>query len=261
MMRAGAGRIVVLYIEAVDFRQLTFRRPGLLAAQKVADRLGFQLVYSRVTNIPEAELYRPMFQPWRSSDWNSKLNLGDDRSLLTPEARYYFYSLAADAKASSCGSAAECGVYRGGTAKMLSRLFSDRELLLFDTFEGMPETDPDKDLHRKGDFADTSLESVKGYVGAAENVRFVAGFIPETLAPFSDRTFCFVHVDLDIYPSIRSACDFFYPRLAHGGIMLFDDYGFASCPGARRAVDEFFSDKTEIPMVLPTGQCLVRCNR
>ena len=254
-------RIAVLYIEAVDFRQLTFLRPALLAVQRVSDRLGFQLIYSRVTGIPEAELYRPMFQPWRSSAWMAKLNLGDDRSLLTPEARYYFYSLAADAKTTSAGSAAECGVYRGGTAKILSGLFSDRELLLFDTFEGMPETDPDKDLHRKGDFADTSLESVKAYVGAPESVKFVAGFIPETLAPFSDRTFCFVHVDLDIYASIRSACDFFYPRLGAGGIMLFDDYGFASCPGARRAVDEFFNDKTETPMVLPTGQCFVRRNR
>jgi O-methyltransferase len=245
----------------VDFRQLTFLRPGLLAAQKMADRVGFQLVYSRVTGIPDAELYRPMFQPWRSATWSAKLNLGDNRSLLTPEARYYFYSLAAEAKSSSSGSVAECGVYRGGTAKILSRLFSDRELLLFDTFAGMPETDPDKDLHRKGDFADTSLDSVKAYVGAAENARFVAGFIPETLAPFSGRTFSFVHIDLDIYASIQSACEFFYPRLEQGGIMLFDDYGFASCPGARRAVDEFFNDKSEAPMILPTGQCFVRRGR
>ena len=27
--------------------------------------------------------------------------------------------------------------------------------------------------------------------------------------------------------------------------MLFDDYGFATCPGARRAIDEFFADKPE----------------
>lgn len=39
--------------------------------------------------------------------------------------------------------------------------------------------------------------------------------------------------------------------------MIFDDYGFASCPGARMAVDEFFRDKPDRPCYLPTGQCVV----
>jgi O-methyltransferase len=201
-----------------------------------------------------------MFQPWRSPTWRAKLNIGDTRSLLTPEARYYFYSLATEAAGLS-GSVAECGVYRGGTAKLLLNIFNDRELLLFDTFQGMPETDASKDLHREGDFADTSLENVKAYVGAQNNVTFVPGLIPETLAPYSGRTFCFVHVDLDIYAPIRSACEFFYPRLEPGGIMLFDDYGFPSCPGARLAVDEFFADKPANPVVLSTGQCFVYSTR
>lgn len=39
--------------------------------------------------------------------------------------------------------------------------------------------------------------------------------------------------------------------------MVFDDYGFLSCPGAKLAVDQFFSDKPEYPCHLPTGQCFV----
>lgn len=42
-----------------------------------------------------------------------------------------------------------------------------------------------------------------------------------------------------------------------GGVMVFDDYGFPSCPGAKKAVDEFFKSKIETPIYLPTGQCLV----
>jgi hypothetical protein len=48
-----------------------------------------------------------------------------------------------------------------------------------------------------------------------------------------------------------------------GGIMeyairiLFDNYGFPSCPGARHAVDEFFRDKAEFPIVLASGQCVI----
>ena len=36
-----------------------------------------------------------------------------------------------------------------------------------------------------------------------------------------------------------------------------DDYGFASCPGARKAIDEFFADKTEKPLAMLTGQALI----
>jgi O-methyltransferase len=39
--------------------------------------------------------------------------------------------------------------------------------------------------------------------------------------------------------------------------MVFDDYGFLTCPGAKKAVDEFFSDKREYPCYLPTGQAIV----
>ena len=42
-----------------------------------------------------------------------------------------------------------------------------------------------------------------------------------------------------------------------GGMIVFDDYGFPSCPGARRAVDEAFANRPEVPICLPTGQALV----
>jgi O-methyltransferase len=39
--------------------------------------------------------------------------------------------------------------------------------------------------------------------------------------------------------------------------MVFDDYGLPSCPGARRAVDEFFARQPEVPLILATGQAVV----
>jgi O-methyltransferase len=39
--------------------------------------------------------------------------------------------------------------------------------------------------------------------------------------------------------------------------MVFDDYGFQSCPGARKAVDSFFSDKPEQPLILSNAQAIV----
>jgi len=62
---------------------------------------------------------------------------------------------------------------------------------------------------------------------------------------------------VDIYQSIHDCCHHIYPRLSPGAMMVFDDYGFPSCPGARKAVDEFFHDKPERPLVLPTAQAIV----
>jgi O-methyltransferase len=39
--------------------------------------------------------------------------------------------------------------------------------------------------------------------------------------------------------------------------MVFDDYGFPTCPGARVAVDEYFRETAAYPLVLPTGQAVV----
>jgi hypothetical protein len=40
-------------------------------------------------------------------------------------------------------------------------------------------------------------------------------------------------------------------------MMVCDDYGFDSCPGARRAMDDFFAERPECIIHLPTGQGLV----
>lgn len=157
------------------------------------------------------------------------------------------------------GNVAEIGVYRGGTARLLAEIFKskDKKIYLFDTFSGMPTSDSYKDLHKEGDFDDTSLENIKYYLRDYENVRFCPGFFPVTTKPMEDTTFCFVHVDADIYTSIMDSCKFFYPRMEKGGIIVFDDYGFLNCPGVKMAVEEFFSDKPETPCYLPSGQCVI----
>jgi O-methyltransferase len=157
------------------------------------------------------------------------------------------------------GEMAEIGVYKGGTAKLISKVAvgADKTVHLFDTFSGMPPTDKTKDYHQKGDFSDTSLDRVKKHLADCSNVRFYQGRFPDTAEPIMDVPFCFVHIDVDIYESVMECCKFFHPRLVQGGILLFDDYGFLTCPGAKMAVDQFFSDKSEYPCYLPTGQCFV----
>jgi O-methyltransferase len=223
--------------------------------KKSLEKLGYQL-----QRIPPGH-YRPHpIRPWEdNAEFKAWLAEVRYHTLLDQTACYMLYQYAKQAQHLS-GEVAEIGVYRGGTARLLARCFATtgKELHLFDTFQGMPKVDHEKDLHREGDFKDTSLAAVTAlFQSFSTQPHFYPGFFPATATPVENRTFCFVHIDVDIYGSVLDCCRFFYPRLAAGGIMVFDDYGSTFCPGAKAAVDEFFSDKPEHPCYLWTGQCAV----
>lgn len=86
----------------------------------------------------------------------------------------------------------------------------------------------------------------------------VKGLFPYSI--WNDNTYptlyCFVHVDVDLYQSAIDCCKYFYRLLVPGGVMIFDDYGFGTCPGVRLAVDEFFKGRHG-HFYIPTGQYVV----
>lgn len=213
------------------------------------------------TPIPDADLYRPLFSPWHGQgEFRRFYEIAAPRTLVSPDRCYVLYTLLGQA-AHVPGDVWECGVYKGGTAAMLAALLQEKaptkRLYLFDTFEGMPETDAEKDWHKKGDFSDTSRESVTAYVGHPDLCVVRQGFIPTTFAGLETAQIALAHIDVDIYKSIIDSLEFIWPRLSLGGFVIFDDYGFRTCPGARAAVDDFFRGRACAPLCLPTGQAVV----
>jgi O-methyltransferase len=180
------------------------------------------------------------------------------RTAVSRQRCFMLYQFAAHARALP-GDAVEVGVYKGGTARLLAGQLAGAEktLYVFDTFEGLPSPDEEKDTLKKGDFGDVSFEEVRSFLSGSGNVNVTKGFFPESGAFLSGHRFCFAHVDVDLYRSVLDCCEFLWPRMNPGGVVVFDDYGDVSCPGAKQAVDEFFSDKPERPVYLPTGQCMV----
>lgn len=179
----------------------------------------------------------------------------EDLTLVDCDTAYVLYQ-AVSSSIDLVGDVAEVGVYRGGTARLIARALegSGKTLHLFDTFSGMPEVDSQVDYHRKDDFADTSVEAVERVLQGLGKYRLHPGCFPESAAGLSSTVFCFAHIDVDIYRSVIDACRFFWPRLAAGGAILFDDYGHVSCRGAKKAVDEFFASSRCLRFYIPTGQ-------
>jgi len=202
------------------------------------------------------------YTPWYVSPFAEHYDRIRDRTEVSPDRCYFLQKFAAHC-CNLSGDFVECGVYRGGTAYLIAETMKLKgggdTLHLFDTFEGMPSiAAADPSAHRPGDFGRTSLSEVRAFLSAFDFVRYYPGRIPETLGPLNSFRFAFVHVDVDLYDSAKSSCEFFYDRLVNHGMMVFDDYGFQDYSGsAKRAVDEFLQDKLEEPIVLPTGQCLM----
>lgn len=155
------------------------------------------------------------------------------------------------------GDLAEIGVYEGSTARLLCALKGDKQLHLFDTFEGLPEgtTETEKFLYRKNQYL-CSLESIQEYLKGFDNVHYYKGFFPDSAVDLDpDRKFCFVHMDVDLYQSTLDCLKFFYPRMLPGGIMLSHDYSVLA--GVEQAFREFLADKPERLIELPTTQCML----
>jgi O-methyltransferase len=145
------------------------------------------------------------------------------------------------------GDVCEVGVYRGGTAKIISENINDCNLFLFDTFGGMPYYDLEKDKDWDvGTFNQTDYDMVSNLFKNKPNVEVYKGIFPsETSHNIQDKKFKFVHLDVDNYQPYKESLEFFYDKMVPGGVILFDDYDCNCCPGANKAVDEFLSDKPE----------------
>ena len=148
------------------------------------------------------------------------------------------------------GSLAECGVYKGSLSKFLHSMLPDRQLFLFDTFEGFDQRDsgsPDDER-----FKDTSEQSVLHNIGTTQNVIIRKGYFPDTSVGLEDERFAFVMIDFDRYEPTLAALKFFYSRVNPGGFIFVHDYNSPESDWAcARALTEFLADKSERPVCIP----------
>lgn len=162
------------------------------------------------------------------------------------------------------GDIAECGCYRGASAYfMATEVPSDVTIHLFDSFEGLSEVSAEdfgpiggNAYWSSGDLA-TNEAAVKETLESFQNVRIYKGWIPERFPEVGDREFRLVHIDVDLYHPTLASMQFFYERVSPGGVIVIDDYGFTTCPGAFHAVTEFMREKPEYVLHMPTGQGVI----
>jgi len=163
------------------------------------------------------------------------------------------------------GDFVECGVWRGGSMMvvahaLLEKGVKDRHLYLFDTYEGLPKPDENKDVDiwgnraidgwrplsvddEKSGWANAGLDEVRENLLStsypADHIHFVKGMVERTIPEHAPQEIALLRLDTDWYESTKHELYHLYPRLAPQGVMIIDDYGHFK--GAREAVDEFIA--------------------
>jgi O-methyltransferase len=189
---------------------------------------------------------------YQPSEWRYRVKTGAvARALIKLEKKYpdkvrffnFWFQIERLKREKIPGAFAELGVYRGDTARIIHLMDPSRPFHLFDTFEGLPETDLGKETgeaatYSSERFSDTTVGKVKKRINGNEMIIFHQGYFPDSTKGIEDEQFALVSIDADLYNPIAAGLNYFYPRLSPGGVIFVHDYNY-KWSGAMKAVDEF----------------------
>jgi hypothetical protein len=172
------------------------------------------------------------------------------------------------------GDIVECGVWRGGSMQAIARVLAargatDRELHLFDTFEGMPPP-TEEDVRQGGPpaaellatrprtakvWAVADLDDVRAGMAQvgypAERIHYHQGLVEETIPGAAPERIALLRLDTDWYASTKHELEHLYDRVPSGGVVIVDDYDYWE--GSRKAVDEFIANTDARLLLAPMG--------
>ncbi len=143
----------------------------------------------------------------------------------------------------------EVGVWRGGTAALLAKANESRSpVYLCDTFEGVAKAGEKDNQYKGGEHADTSQEIVETLMKqqGVSDFHILKGIFPDVNADLLEaKKFKICHIDVDVYESARDIFNWVWPRMIIGGVVVFDDYGFAACAGITQLVNELAANTAD----------------
>lgn len=162
------------------------------------------------------------------------------------------------------GNVAECGVCMGEFSYYINKYFPNKQLYLFDTFEGFSERDlsVERSLNNEA-FLKSVFNDQTFFTATNEQIVMMRmlypdkcilkkGYFPDTAQGLED-TFCFVNLDMDLYQPMLEGLRFFYRKMCPGGILLLHDYFHPELPGVKQAVEDFERDLGTSLYKMPIG--------
>ena len=205
------------------------------------------------------------YSPWNSDrEFLDTLRRIQGHTLVDRYRCFELWSLVEQSKKVD-GCLIEIGVWRGGTGALIAQRAkldgrAGEHVYLCDTFSGVVKASKKDSAYKGGECADTSQRIVKRLLDdlGLTNVTMLEGIFPEQTAHLiKESTFRFCHIDVDVYQSAKDIIDWIWHKMSIGGIIVYDDYGFAGCDGITKYVEEQTNDRDRIIMHNLNGHAVV----
>ena len=187
--------------------------------------------------------------------------LNDPRGSLAEKAtiwRLYILLYFARTSLGLEGDFVECGTYKGTTAWWVLQDCDlenrGKQYWLYDLFEWR-----DGDQHTKLAEHDNSkmYDDVASRFAQYRNVNIIKGRVPESFSEGFPEAIAFCHIDMNHPAAEAGALEAVLPKLAKGGFIVFDDYGWWGYSKQKAALDPIAESFGQQILELPTGQAIL----
>jgi O-methyltransferase len=221
--------------------------------QRLANRFGFEILRIPKTNVPsideEHEWVRPnaTYSPWnKDNSFQAVLASIQGFTLVDKYRCFELWKLVEQSAKLKEGCIIEIGVWRGGTGVLIAEKAMncgiEDKVFLCDTFVGVVKAGAEDFIYKGGEHADTSRKTVEALISSRmnlHNVEILEGIFPDQTGHLIEgRQFRFCHIDVDVYRSAKDIVEWIWDKMVPGGIIVYDDYGFNTCNGITKCVEE-----------------------
>jgi O-methyltransferase len=193
------------------------------------------------------------FSPWREDkEFFSVYQEIKNNTLVDIYRCYELWSLVEESSKLERGVLVEVGVWKGGTGALIAKKAKlcgiEDSVYLCDTFNGVVKANPSLDnVYKGGEHDDTSVEIVTTLIEGAmqlDNVKILKGIFPDDSGiNIIETSIRFCHIDVDVFLSAKGIFEWVWSRMVIGGMVVFDDYGFMTCEGITKYVNQLKSNR------------------
>ena len=264
-----ADRQLKIELAKVEEKSMTMRTLTESAIKNVLHRIGCDIHRYHYDKATGRSLYEPVHPQATYSPWNKDsifletYHAIKSNTLADKYRCFELWSLVHQSTKLS-GCLIEIGVWRGGTGALIAKraLLSGIKapVYLCDTFSGIVKAS-DKDSTYKGyEYADTTPQAVEQLLVDLQisNAHVLEGTFPDDTAHLiQENTFRFCHIDVDVYQSAKEISDWIWEKMSIGGVIVYDDYGFPSCDGITKFVEEQHQNPDRIILHNLNGHAVV----
>ncbi|MFY9101283.1 class I SAM-dependent methyltransferase [Aliarcobacter cryaerophilus] len=227
------------------------------------------LIFPIGTNQYQDNLYQKInvnatYNPWFGDlEFLDIYNQIKDNTLVDIFRCYELFTLVKQSSKLKSGALIEIGVFEGGTGAIIAKQAElsniNEKVYLCDTFNGVVKSSEYDPNYYDGEHKATknTVENLLQDINIQNTVILEGIFPDETGREIENLQFRFCHIDVDVYYSANDIVEWIWPKMVVGGMIVYDDYGYSTCKGITKHVNELSNDDDKMIFYNTNGHAII----